>query len=415
MDKVITNGIPWFAQNQEIVNAHGACLLKKEDKYYLFGEYKTEEKNCFNGFSCYSSSNLSDWTFEKMALPVQKDGLLGEKRIGERPKVMYLSKEKQYVMYAHSDNLTYSDPVVTVAKSSNITGPYEVVGALLVNKKPLRRWDIGSFTEKDKNYLLTHEGNIYELSEDGLTGNVIVENLALGGESPALFKEGKNYFWLFSNKTSWERNDNYYFQSTSLTGPWINKGLFCPKNSLTYNSQCSFVFSEYRENETVHLYVGDRWSFPKQSLCSTQVWLPITVKQTTMSIPDYFLSWNFNSGKEILLSQGESLRFSSNKPGEKVSFSFSGERLFLFGKACVNGGYGKLRITSSKGEVFSYWLDFYALKEEEKLIFESPKLEKDDYQVDLMVTGEMSIWSDKHHDHFGSLDCEVNLISYEGN
>lgn len=44
MDKIITNGIPWFDQNQEIVNAHGACLLKKEDKYYLFGEYKTEEK-----------------------------------------------------------------------------------------------------------------------------------------------------------------------------------------------------------------------------------------------------------------------------------------------------------------------------------------------------------------------------------
>ena len=60
-----------------------------------------------------------------------------------------------------------------------------------------------------------------------------------------MFKADGIYYLMFSNKTSWERNDNYYFTAHNLHGPWTYQGLFCPKGSLTYNSQCSFVF-EYQ-------------------------------------------------------------------------------------------------------------------------------------------------------------------------
>src|SRR5690625_5645395 len=69
---------------------------------------------------------------------------------------------------------------------------------------------------------------------------------------------------MFSNKTSWERNDNYYFVSQDLHGPWKNQGLFCPEGTLTHNSQCSFVFSLERDGKTVPIYMGDRWSYPNQ-------------------------------------------------------------------------------------------------------------------------------------------------------
>src|SRR5690625_7491409 len=80
-DNYIYNGVPWFDQNNETVNAHGACILKEENTYYLFGEYKTDDVNKYIGFSCYSSINLSDWNFEGLALPQQEDGLLGPNRI----------------------------------------------------------------------------------------------------------------------------------------------------------------------------------------------------------------------------------------------------------------------------------------------------------------------------------------------
>ena len=89
---------------------HGACIVKEGNKYYLFGEYHTDNSNAFTGFSCYSSSNLTDWKFEKIVLPLQADGFLGPDRIGERVKVMRCPATGEYVMFMHTDNLKYSDP-----------------------------------------------------------------------------------------------------------------------------------------------------------------------------------------------------------------------------------------------------------------------------------------------------------------
>lgn len=86
VSQTIVNGVPWFDQNGNTVNAHGACIVKENGKYYLFGEWKSDTSNSFPGFSCYSSDNLSDWEFRRVVLPMQKDGILGPERVGERCK-----------------------------------------------------------------------------------------------------------------------------------------------------------------------------------------------------------------------------------------------------------------------------------------------------------------------------------------
>ena len=62
-EKVVNNGIPWFDDRGEIVNAHGACIVEENGRYYLFGEYKSDKSNAFPGFSCYSSDDLVNWRF----------------------------------------------------------------------------------------------------------------------------------------------------------------------------------------------------------------------------------------------------------------------------------------------------------------------------------------------------------------
>lgn len=81
-------GIPWFDDKGKTVSAHGACIMKDKDRYYLFGERHTDTSNAFAGFNCYSSADLYNWKFERIALPVQQNGKLGPNRVGERPKVM---------------------------------------------------------------------------------------------------------------------------------------------------------------------------------------------------------------------------------------------------------------------------------------------------------------------------------------
>ena len=57
-DSILTNGIPWFDTQGRIVNAHGACIVEDNGRYYLFGEYKSDTSNAFPGFSCYSSDDF---------------------------------------------------------------------------------------------------------------------------------------------------------------------------------------------------------------------------------------------------------------------------------------------------------------------------------------------------------------------
>lgn len=165
--QVIHNGIPWFDEQGNIINAHGACIVEDGGRYWLFGEYKSDESNAFPGFGCYSSADLVNWRFERIVLPVQKDGILGPDRVGERVKVMKCPKTGEYVMLMHADDLGYNDPYIGIATSPTINGDYTLHGPILFDGKPLRHWDMGTFQDTDgKGYLLIHHGPIYRLSDD---------------------------------------------------------------------------------------------------------------------------------------------------------------------------------------------------------------------------------------------------------
>ncbi len=222
MEKRIMNGIPWYDQNGNTVNAHGACIVQEDGKYYLFGEYKTNDVNKYIGFSCYSTENFTDWQFEGFALPPLKDGILGPGRIGERVKVVKSSSTGNYVMLMHTDDLKYCDPCIGLAVGKRLDEEFTFRGPLLFQGKPIRFWDMGTFTDEDGTvYLLTHEGNIYQLDETCTeAAELVAEGIAPGGESPAMFKRDGTYYLMFSNKTGWERNDNYYFTASDLHGPW---------------------------------------------------------------------------------------------------------------------------------------------------------------------------------------------------
>jgi hypothetical protein len=421
--QAIHSGVNWFDQNNNEVNAHGACVVKEGDKYYLFGEYKTDSANMFIGFSCYSSTDLMNWQFERIVLPQQADGLLGPNRVGERVKVMKCPQTGEFVMYMHTDNLKYMDPHVGYATCKKIDGEYEFQGALLHEGEPIRKWDMGTFQDTDgKGYLLIHHGTIYELTADYKSVERLVVSKQEGGESPAMFKANGIYYWLSSNLTSWERNDNYYLTATSLEGPWTNRGLFAPQGSLTWNSQCSFVLPVTNQEDTLFMYMGDRWSFPKQGSAATYVWQPITVTGDSMRIPDFIESWQVdfdlaqwspvelkkkpvNEKNQAMQGNWEAINGIkvSNQKGSVATYSFKGSQVALQGRSNNISGYAKLIITNSQQEeVINTIIDFYSKYEYSSLKFLSPVMKEDEYTLRVEVLGEHGVWTDKSKRIFGS-------------
>lgn len=411
-EKIIHNGIPWFDEQGNIINAHGACIIEDGGRYWLFGEYKSDDSNAFPGFGCYSSADLVNWKFERVVLPVQSDGILGPNRVGERVKVMKCPKTGEYVMLMHADDLKYNDPYIGIATCKTINGDYTLHGPLLFKGKPIKRWDMGTFQDTDgKGYLLIHHGPVYRLSDDYHSVEAEAAYIEGMGESPAMFKKNGMYYLLTSNLTSWERNDNYYFTASSIEGPWERQGLFCPQGTLTYNSQSTFVFPLKRGNDTIPMYMGDRWSYPHQASAATYVWLPLQVEGKKISIPAYWASWNVDRMEKVKIKGSEQKQnWSSNRKGDCLRFKFRGCRIAVVGESNCHGGYAEVRILSEKGKVMHCSLvDFYSKVPDKGCRFLSKKMPMDNYVLEVKVTGEPPVWFDKDGTRFGSDNCYVSV------
>lgn len=459
---MIWNGVPWFDQGGNVVNAHGACIVRKGDVYYLFGEYKTNDENRYNGFSCYSTYDFEDWRFEGMALSPDAGGLLGPGRIGERVKVVRSASTGKYVMLMHTDNLTYSDPCIGVAVCDTINGSYTFAGPLLYRGEKIRKWDMGTFVDEDGTaYLLTHEGNIYRLNAECTEAEELVaEEIAPGGESPAMCRHQGKYYIMFSNKTSWERNDNYYLTAETIAGPWTAKGLFCPRGSLTYNTQCSYIFDCKTENGTAKMYLGDRWSYPRQASSATLVMLPLEFEDEELRISRYMQAWHTADLGEWQEPEIQPFEFRSDIEGESAQVAFdvcgadtvsdldsasasgngeydsisiagsgeydstpasgnkvydpvSGGRVCLFGAATDEGGYCRVEVKDKEGEIVNEAvIDFYSAVPMKGVRYVSPRLKSGEYVLSVTVLGEGGEWFKKDGTRFGSKGCLVDFYGY---
>jgi len=432
----IYSGVPWFDQNGNIVSAHGANIIKENDTFYLFGEAHTDNSNAFAGFNCYSSKNLYNWKFENIALPLQKSGKLGPNTVGERVKVMKCPKTNEYVMYMHADSITYKDQFVGYAVSKEIKGPYQFKGPVLFQGKPIKKWDMGTFQDHDgSGYILVHGGEIYKLSDDYKSvTEKINENLTTGFESPTLFRKDDMYYFIGSYLTSWEKNDNYYYTANSLKGPWTSQGLIAPENTLTWNSQSTFVLSIQGSKETTYIFMGDRWSFPKQASSATYVWQPLSISGTSISMPKYKEAWQINTSTgivskkeikdEVIKNTDKQIQYNGNwkhlnnevsesKSDEKdASFTieFTGRKIAFSSLVGLENGYAKVVLTNKKGkEIITALVDMYSKSPMETQVFVSPILKKGNYRMTVSVTGERPNWSDKRKTNYGSTGCYISV------
>jgi Glycosyl hydrolases family 43 len=284
----ITPGTTWKDTAGHPIQAHGGGMVKVGSTYYWLGEDKTGESkgnSPFLNVPCYSSTDLAHWTFVRNVLTRQDSGDLGPNRIIERPKVIYNSSTKTYVMYMHADDGAHTITRVGVATSTTVCGAYTYRGSF----KPLGNisLDIGLFVDDDATaYLIsdtrTKGLKIYKLSADYLRVVSTVATLP-ELEAPALFKRAGRYYLLTSQRTGWNTNDNKYMTSTSLSKGWSTPKLFAPAGSKTFNSQTTFVLPVTGSQGTTYMFMGDRW-IPSSLGTSPYIWLPLTVKGTTVSL-----------------------------------------------------------------------------------------------------------------------------------
>ncbi|MDX6352881.1 MAG: hypothetical protein QOF84_7671 [Streptomyces sp.] len=267
---------------------HGLGIIKVGSTWYGYGENKSGESSSdtsFQSINCYSSTDLSSWTYIGKSLSLQSSGDLGPNRIVERPKVIHNATTGKYVMYLHIDNKAYSEAKVGVATSDTPCGAY----TYLSSAQPLgfQSRDLGLFQDTDgTGYLLSEDRanglRIDKLSADYLTVDSAVAVFA-DYEAPAMAKINGTYYLLGSKLTGWSLNDNVYATATSLSGTWSAFRTFAPVGTNTYSTQTANIIPVQGTSGTTYLYAGDRWTTADLG-ASPMVWLPLTVSGTTVTV-----------------------------------------------------------------------------------------------------------------------------------
>ena len=108
----------------------------------------------------------------------------------------------------------------------------------------------------------------------------------IGCEGHAIFKSGSRYFWIESFCSGWDPNDNRYYTSTSLAGPWTSRGNIAPIGAKTYQSQVTNTFAVTGSGGTTYVYMGDRWSVDNYSM-TRLILQPLEISDSTLNLP-----WN---------------------------------------------------------------------------------------------------------------------------
>ena len=317
----IKNDVFWNAKDGRPIYSQGGGIFRFADpvtgeiKYYWYGVHyleadsfrnapsRTRAKCTFESVTCYSSTDLVNWTFEADVLTKDDLNKSGKTWVG-RLGVAYIKELNKYAMFVQHGNQ------VLITLSDTPTGHFTWYQK--ISMEPMigttNTGDQTVFTDEDsgKSYLIysygTGRNKIY-VSEIGVKEgkvNLLDCTQVFKGESRegnCMFKHNHKYYMCASNIYGWDASFAYYLVADSIKGPYT------PVNKMEVMNGCADDFAHVTQTgffctvkgskqETI-VYCGDRWAdFAGNGLGYNQ-WCPLSFDGST----PYFNSlgsWNLD-------------------------------------------------------------------------------------------------------------------------
>jgi hypothetical protein len=319
----IKNDVFWYTKNNQPINSQGGGIFKFVDtttgkeKYYWYGVHYEEadsfrisptkiyDKCSFRSVTCYSSTDLVNWTFEADVLKKEEVIKNGKSSWVGRLGVAYIKELNKYAL------LVQHDKGVLIAVADKPNGNFTWHQKLDMTSRigfP-STGDQTVFTDEDngKSYLVYSkpEGrNKVYISEIGVKdGKVNLSDCTkvFEGESRegnCMFKYNNKYYMFASNIYGWDASYAYYLVADNIRGPYtptnnmqVMKGC---EDDFAHITQTGFFVNVKGSNQETVMYCGDRWAnFAGNGLGYNQ-WFPLSFNGTT----PYFNSlnsWNINT------------------------------------------------------------------------------------------------------------------------
>jgi len=317
----IKNDVFWHTKDGIPINSQGGGIFKFTDpgtgikKYYWYGVHYleadlyrkdpsiTQAKATFESVTCYSSTDLVNWTFEGDVLTREDVNEQGKTWVG-RLGVAYVKELKKYALFVQHGNQL----LITVADSpaGQFTWHQKINMEEMIGTS--NTGDQTVFTDEDTgiSYLVYSYGkgrNKIYISEIGVKEgkvNLIDCTQIFKGESRegnCMFKYNGRYYMFASNIYGWDASYAYYLVADHIRGPYTPTNNMLVMNGTAEDyahvTQTGFFVSlKGNEQETI-IYCGDRWAnFAGNGLGYNQ-WCPLSFDGKT----PYFnslSSWNLD-------------------------------------------------------------------------------------------------------------------------
>jgi len=295
-----TNGDCWLDQTGQSLQAHGGGMLLHDGAYYWYGENRIAPERDFNGtkrhagggVACYRSTDLVSWKSLGVVLACSEDPQhdLYFGKVLERPKVIYNTGTKKFVMWMHIDTPNYGFARAGVAIADDPAGPFQYLTSYRPN----------NFMSRDQTVFIDREGSAYQIgsSDENATGMISLltdDYLKPSGKFVKVFEnrqmeafsfvehDGK-YWMIASGCTGWKPNKARSAVADSFMGPWHELPNPCVGDGAeqTFGGQSAFIIPPGPANR-IPIAMFDIWR-PKDLKTSGYMWLPIAWEQQKMVI-----------------------------------------------------------------------------------------------------------------------------------
>ena len=331
-DKMITNDVFYRDTDGNPIQSQAGNIQKFGDKYYWYGvEYgsgttyyesngaQTGGSN-FKAVTCYSSTDLVNWTNEGQALTYADLDARMVWWVG-RMGVMYNAKNNNYVLISQFSGMLNNGkwPKLIFATSDSPTGPFKVV-ASQDSLKPLGCFSDGTGDQtvfvdddgtpclifcsdgvtvppykQDENNTLRERDIIYvgEFNEDYTQIEKITKvyegneeyGRSGGREANSMFTINGKYYLVSSDLRGWNSSPSFVMIGDSPTGPFTdmngkaNSSLPMEGGVSTFShvSQVSNFVKVQGTEDTLILFLGDRWSDMAGNGIGYNSWCPVTI------------------------------------------------------------------------------------------------------------------------------------------
>jgi len=318
----IKNDVFWNTKDGQPINSQGGGIFKFADpvtgikKYYWYGVHYEEADTyrnaafmtlpnaTFQSVTCYSSTDLVNWTFERDVLTKAETDKSGKTWVG-RLGVAYIKELNKYAMFVQHGNK------VLITVSDSPTGQF--TWHQKINMEPMigttNTGDQTVFTDEDtgKSYLIYSYGkgrNKIYVSEIGVKEgkvNLLDCTQIFKGESRegnCMFKYNNKYYMFASNIYGWDASFAYYLVADDIRGPYLPTNEMLVMNGVSddfaHITQTGFFVNVKGSQKETVVYCGDRWANLAGNGLGYNQWFPISFDGKTPCF-NSLGSWNLDA------------------------------------------------------------------------------------------------------------------------